>query len=309
MKFLKPKFWDVNKISIYSIFLLPFSFLFQLITLFRRLTTTTKKYQIPTICIGNIYLGGTGKTPLSYELFKILKNLKMNPVFIRKSYESFKDEINLLKQLGPVIEKRKRGLALNEAIKNKYNIAILDDGFQDFSVKKDKSIICFNEKQWIGNGFIIPAGPLREGMSALSRADIVFINGEKNLEIENKLLSKNKLVKIFYSIYKPQNINEFINKKVICFAGIGNPNNFFNLLKKNEIKISEKIIFPDHYKYSEKDIKNLINKAKEKNAILLTTEKDYLRIEERYKVNIKFLKIKVEIQNCDKFIEEIKKII
>jgi len=309
MKFLKPRFWDNDQISLYSIFLLPASLLMQIINFVRRLMVKSQKFSIPIICVGNIYLGGTGKTPLCSELFSILKNLNKNTVFIRKKYDSFQDEINLLKQIGPVYEKSKRINALDEAIQNKFEVAVLDDGFQDFSVEKDLSIVCFNEKQWIGNGFIIPSGPLREGLSALTRANCVIINGKKNINIENKILKNNKLIKIFYSKYKPQNISDFKNKKIICFAGIGNPINFFDLLKKNEINVLEQTSFPDHHNYSKTELDILIKKAKENNATLLTTEKDYLRIEEKYRGNINCLKIKIEIENKNEFIEEIKKII
>ena len=309
MKFLKPRFWDNDQISLYSIFLLPVSLLMQIINFVRRLMVKSQKFSIPIICVGNIYLGGTGKTPLCSELFSILKNLNKNAVFIRKKYNSFQDEINLLKQIGPVYEKSKRINALDEAIQNKFEVAVLDDGFQDFSVEKDLSIVCFNEKQWIGNGFIIPSGPLREGLSALTRANCVIINGKKNINIENKILKNNKLIKIFYSKYKPQNINDFGNRKIICFAGIGNPINFFDLLKKNEINVLEQTSFPDHHNYSKTELDILIKKAKENNATLLTTEKDYLRIEEKYRGNINCLKIKIEIENKNEFIEEIKKII
>ena len=309
MKLLKPRFWDNDQISLYSIFLLPVSLLMQIINFVRRLMVKSHKFSIPIICVGNIYLGGTGKTPLCSELFSILKNLNKNAVFIRKKYDSFQDEINLLKQIGPVYEKSKRINALDEAIQNKFEVAVLDDGFQDFSVEKDLSIVCFNEKQWIGNGFIIPSGPLREGLSALTRANCVIINGKKNINIENKILKNNKLIKIFYSKYKPQNISDFKNRKIICFAGIGNPINFFDLLKKNEINVLEQTSFPDHHNYSKTELDILIKKAKENNATLLTTEKDYLRIEEKYRGNINCLKIKIEIENKNEFIEEIKKII
>ena len=233
----------------------------------------------------------------------------MNPAFIRKKYDSFQDEVHLQKQIGPVYQNKKRIRAVKEAAQNKIDVAILDDGFQDFSVRKNLSIICFNEKLWVGNGLTIPSGPLREELSSLKRANCVVINGEENKNIENQLFNKNKEIKIFYSEYKAQNINEFKNKRVIAFAGIGNPENFFDLLKYNKIDIVEKIKFPDHHKYSKKELENLFNKTKENNAILLTTEKDYFRISENYKKNIKFLKIEIKIKNQDQFIEEIKKII
>ena len=309
MNFFKPNFWDKNQISFISVFLLPFSLLIRLLVFFIRLLTKEKKISIPIICVGNIYLGGTGKTPLCIEIFSILKNLKMNPAFIRKKYDLFQDEANLQKKIGPIFQNKKRMNAINEAKQNKADIAILDDGFQDFSIRKNLSIICFNEKQWIGNGLTIPAGPLRENISALKRADCVVINGKKNIYIENKILNANKKIKIFYSKYKPQNIDEFKDSKVTAFAGIGNPENFFDLLKNNHIKVIKEIKYSDHYQYPEKELENLINISKLNNTVLITTEKDYFRINSNYKKNINLLRIKIEIENKNEFIEEIKKVI
>ena len=309
MSFFKPKFWDKNQVSLFSILLFPIALLIKLLSFFKRAITKTYQCSIPVICVGNIYLGGTGKTPLCIEIFSILKDLNMNPVFIRKKYDSFQDEVDLQKQVGPIYQSRKRIEALKDAIQNKANVAILDDGFQDFSINKNLSIVCFNEKQWIGNGLVIPSGPLSEDLSALNRADCVIINGEKNIDIETKILNKNKEVKIFYIKYIAQNIDEFKNKKVTAFAGIGNPENFFNLLKDNNIKVLKEIKFPDHYNYSKKELENLINEANENSTILITTEKDYFRIDENYKKNINYLKIAVDIKNRNQLIEEIKKII
>ena len=309
MNFFKPKFWDKNKISFFSVLLFPVSLLIKVLSLFKRFLIKTNQSSIPIICVGNIYLGGTGKTPLCIEIFSILKNLNMNPVFVRKKYDSFQDEADLQKQVGPVYQNKKRIEAVKEALHNKANVAILDDGFQDFSINKNLSIVCFNKKQWVGNGLTIPSGPLRESLSALKRANCVVINGEKNRDIENKIFSKNREIKIFYTKYRAKNISEFKNKKVIAFAGIGNPENFFDLLKDNKIDIEEEIKFPDHYEYSKETLENLINKAKENNNILLTTEKDYFRIAENYRQNINCLKIEVEIENRNQFIDQIKKII
>ena len=309
MKFFKPNFWDKNKISFFSILLLPISQIIKLIFFLKISFTKKEHFKIPIICVGNIYVGGTGKTPLCIEIFTILKNLNKNPAFIKKKYKFTKDETDMEKKVGPIYEDKKRVHALNKAIQNNINVAVLDDGFQDFSIKKNLSIVCFNERQWIGNGFTIPSGPLRESISSLNRAHIVIINGKKNTKIEKNILNTNKLLKIFYTRYHPENINEFKNKKIICFAGIGNPINFFNLLKENGIDILEQISFPDHYKYSNIELNNLIKKAKENSSILLTTEKDYLRIDKDYRKNINYLKIKVQINNKIEFTEEIKKII
>ena len=309
MSFFKPKFWDKNQISFFALILFPISLIIRLLSLFKYSITKTNQCSIPVICVGNIYLGGTGKTPLCIEVFLILKNLNLNPVFIRKKYNAFQDEFDLQKKIGPIYQNKKRIEAVKNAIKNNADVAILDDGFQDFSISKNFSIVCFNEKQWIGNGLTIPSGPLRENISALKRSNCVIINGEPNQKIENKIFNETKDIKIFYSKYIAQDINSFKNKKVIAFAGIGNPENFFSLLKENAINVLSEIKFPDHYKYSQNELKNLINKAKENDAILITTEKDYVRIDESYKEKIQYLKIIVEIKNKEEFINEIKKIL
>ena len=309
MNFFKPKFWDKTEISFFSIMLSPVTLIIKILAFLKRTLATSYKCSIPIICVGNIYLGGTGKTPMSIEIYKILKNLNLKPAFIRKKYKSFQDEANLQKKIGLTFQNKNRLMAINEAVQSKANIAILDDGFQDFSMEKNLSIVCFNEKQWIGNGLTIPSGPLREELSSLRRADCVVINGRKNLNIENKIFNKNKEIKIFYTKYVPQNINEFKNKKIIAFAGIGNPESFFSLLIDNNINILKKIKFPDHYNFSKKEMEDLINLSQEKNATLLTTEKDYYRINKSYKNRVNFLKILVEIKDQNKFIEEIKKII
>ena len=309
MNFFKPKFWDNSKLSLLSIVFFPITLILKLLFFMRCVLTKNHQFKIPVICVGNIYLGGTGKTPLCIEIFSILKKLNKKPAFIRKKYNSFQDEVNQQQKVGPVYQNKKRINAINDAIENKADVVILDDGFQDFSVKKNLSIVCFNEKQWVGNGMIIPSGPLRENLSSLKRANLVFINGKKNTIIENKLYEKNNKLKVFYTNLKSENIDDFKNKNVIAFAGIGNPMNFFSFLKENNVNILEEIGFPDHYNYSDIDLKGLISKAKKNNSILLSTEKDYLRIGKNYQNKINFLKVKTEIENKNSFIEEIKKII
>ena len=309
MSFFKPKFWDKNQISFYSILLLPIAAIYKLLFFLKKKITKIHRVSIPIICIGNIYLGGTGKTPLSIEIFFILKKLNMKPAFIRKKYDSYSDEENLQKNVGVVFSNKSRLQAINVATKNNVNIGILDDGFQDFSINKNLNIICFDEKKWVGNGFVLPAGPLREELTALKRADCVVIKGRKNINIEDEIIKKNSNIKIFYANYEPQNINEFKNEKVIAFAGIGNPESFFQLLKLNNISIFEEIKFPDHYNYSPKNLDALIKKAEKNKVILITTEKDYYRIDKDYRKNFNFLKVSFEINDKNKFLEEIKRIL
>ena len=301
----KPRFWDSEKISIYSIILYPISIIyFFLLTIIKKFKKN-QNFEIPIVCVGNIYLGGTGKTPLVYEIYNILNSIGKNPAIIKKYYNYLEDEISLLKSKSIVFSEKNRSLAIKELIENKYDTAIMDDGFQDFSIQKNFSILCFNEKQWIGNGLLIPAGPLRENLKSLSKANCIFINGKKNTNIE-KQINKIKENNIFYTKYVPKNISNFSNKKIIAFAGIGNPINFFELIKDNNLNLIDYRSFPDHYNFSEKDLNDLILKAKNNDAILLTTEKDYFRINNSFKNSIEKLEVKLEIENKDNFIKLLK---
>ena len=307
MKLNKPKFWDVPRISFWVIILLPLSFIFLLASFIRRALKIENKFQVPVICVGNIYVGGTGKTPLAAEIFKIVKSYGKNPGFVKKGYDYLDDEIKMLKKIAKVYSNKNRREAINSLISSKHDVAILDDGFQDFSIKKDFSILCFNSQQLIGNGFIIPSGPLREGMKSIKRADCVLINGNKNLQFENKIKKINNNVKIFYSKYKIKNLDKFKNKKAIAFAGIGNPSNFFELLKENYIDLLKVYSFPDHHNYSKKDFDKIIEENLELESVkIVTTEKDYFRMNEKQKKNCDYIKIDLEIENKDEFINLIK---
>ena len=304
MKIIKPKFWDIKKKTFWSLILFPLTMIYYFIFFIKKFKKK-KNFKIPIICVGNIYLGGTGKTPIVLELFNILKDLNKNPGFIKKYYDYIYDEISMLKNVGPTFVSKNRVEAVENLIKKNHDVAILDDGFQDFSINKNFSLICFSSNQWIGNGFLLPSGPLREPLSAIKRANCIIINGKKNIEIENKIL-KEKDIKIFYSKYIPENIDKFKNNKIIAFAGIGNPINFIDLLKEYNLNIVDTISFPDHYTYKANDIDLLKKKANKVNATLVTTEKDYIRLDNSLKTNINYLKVKLEIENKERLIELLK---
>ena len=309
MKIYKPRLWDSKEFSVWPYVFFPFSVIVNLINLVKFKYSKREKFNIPIILVGNIYLGGTGKTPLCIEIFQILRSLKINVSFVKKYYEKFSDETKLLENTGKVFINKQRSEAIKSLINEKFQVAILDDGFQDPSIKSDISIVCFNEKQWIGNGFVIPSGPLREKLTSLKRCDYVFINGNQNWESEKILKKFNPKVKIFYAQYKLTNLNDIKDKKVLAFAGIANPENFFDLLKNNNIEVIETLNFPDHYNFKKKDIINLNNRAIELNAYLVTTEKDYFRLNNEDRKNINCLKIELFINNKEEFINELKKII
>ena len=163
----KPKYWD-GKIGIISIILLPLSFIFIFLSFLKKKLTKVNHFSIPIVCIGNIYIGGTGKTPAAILLAKELTISGKKPVIIRKYYNNHDDEYSLIKEyFNNLIICKNRVKGIKEAEKAKNDIAILDDGFQDYSVKKDLNIICFNQNQQIGNGLVLPSGPLRENLNAL----------------------------------------------------------------------------------------------------------------------------------------------
>ena len=304
MKLHKPKFWDnKGKISILSIFLLPIS----LITIIKNYYEDSKikknYYDFRTICVGNIYIGGTGKTPLVNNLASYFKK-KFKTVIIKKNYTSHLDEKKLLESKHKVISEKTRELALEKALQEKAKIVIFDDGLQEKTINYDLKIVCFNSNKLDGNGLVIPAGPLRESFKSIKSYDIVLINGNINKESKNfinKIKNINPDIKIFMGKYTPKNYSKLKKKKFLVFSGIGNPHTFSDTLKSLKIKFSLYEKFPDHYSYKESDLQKLKNLAKNNNCELLTTEKDYFRIKKSLRKNINFLKVELSVDQEKKF--------
>lgn len=303
----KPKFWDVKKNTLFSVLLYPVSMAVIFFIFFKKFLKK-KKFPYPVICVGNIYLGGTGKTPLVQEICKILKTLGKKPAIIKKYYPSVQDEIILLKKNDRVYSENNRIYALDNLSKDGFDTAVLDDGYQDFSIEKDLSIVVFNQKQQIGNGNVIPAGPLREKLIGLKRARFIFINGEKEISFENQLKKYNSKINFFYFKYNLTNLEMLKEKKICAFAGIGNPENFFEALENKKLNIVMKKSFPDHYKYSDYEINKMINLSEKKDAILLTTEKDHCRINNKYNSKIFFSSIRLDLDDKPKFTNILKKL-
>lgn len=306
MKISKPKFWLDNNIGLMSVLLIPFSLFFLVIHAIKRKLSLERKFKISIICIGNIYVGGTGKTPLSIKIANKIKNYKKT-VVIRKHYKSHKDEYELIRRHTDLIIGSSRIKAIQQAEKNNFDVAILDDGFQDYSLRKDLNIICFNSSQLIGNGLILPSGPLRESLNSIKRAKIIVINGNKNKMFEQKLLDISNNIKIFYTNYLPLNIARFKNQKILAFAGIGNPENFFETLKKNGLDVKKTLSFPDHYEFKKSEIQDICNDAKKKGLRTLTTEKDYYRIKHMCVNNLDYLKVELQISHEEEFFDQILK--
>lgn len=308
MMFNKPKFWD-KKNNLISFILLPFSCLYLLIIFLKKKFIKVYKFKIPIICLGNIYIGGTGKTPSSILLASELSKSGKKVSILRKYHKSHEDEYNLIKNnFKNLIISKDRILGVKEAERDNFDYIVLDDGLQDYRIHKKVKIVCFNSNQLIGNGLVLPSGPLRERLSSLKNTDIVIINGNKNEKFEKIIFNINKNIKIFYSSYQPKNINTFKNKELVAIAGIGNPENFFQLIEKNNLKIKKKIIFPDHYKFSRNEILAIVDDALKENYQIIMTEKDYYKIID-YKINgIDYLKVDLIINNKENFISLVKEL-
>jgi len=309
MRFKKPVFWDRKNPSFFSYLLFPLSLITMLISNTKK-RAINKYPNIKTICVGNIYIGGTGKTPITIELNKLLQNLNYKTCFIKKYYKDQTDEQKMLAMNGKLFCKKKRIHALNRAINEDLNLAIFDDGLQDSSLGYDLAFVCFNIQNWIGNGFLLPAGPLRENLENLKNYDGVFLNGNKeNCEnIKSIITNLNPTIKIFIANYVPLNLNT-LNKKhdYLVFSGIGNPETFKKTLIANNINIVEFLQFPDHYNYTNNDIEKIKLKAKKLNTKILTTEKDYLRLNKSNAENINFFKVKLNIKNENELINFLQK--
>jgi tetraacyldisaccharide 4'-kinase len=304
----KPKFWDFKKPNYLSYLLLPFTLPIIINNFF--LNFKKKKIKdIKTICFGNIYVGGTAKTPLAIKLNQILQELDFKTAIIKKLYNNQVDEQKLITNKSILYCKKKRCAALDDAVKDNIDIAIFDDGLQDNILNYDLSFVCFNNVNWIGNGCLIPSGPLREKLTSILKYDAIFLNGneENNSDIKDSIYKISKNIKIFDSYYKPINLHKFnTDDNYLIFSGIGNPDSFKKTLLKNKFKIVKEVNFPDHYQYTKKDIEKIKLLATNMNAKIITTEKDFVKISQNDSNKINFLEIDLVIKNQNELISYIK---
>ena len=307
MKLTKPRFWDKNFLTFQSILLYPFTFILDFRNLFYYFCKPKKYVEIKTICVGNIYLGGTGKTPLTNLIASKLKK-KFKTAIIKKGYSDHIDEKKLLEKNNKVFFETNRKISLLKAIRDKFELAIFDDGLQDKKIDYDIKIVCFNSLSLAGNQLRLPSGPLRERLASLSKYDAVVIIGRnKDFKFVKKIKSINESIPIFYGEYVSTNFKRFKKKKNIVFSGIGSPQSFINTLRQYGINIKSNIIFPDHYHYTKKDLESIKKIAKNKNLKILTTEKDFCRIPKDLRKNINYLKINLKIKRFKEFNNFIKR--
>ena len=216
MKFYKPKFWDKKNFNLISLLLLPLSLIVIIKNYYENSKIKKNYYNFRTICVGNIYIGGTGKTPLVNNLANHFKK-KFKTFIIKKNYTSHQDEKKLLELNHKVIFEKTRELSLLKAEQEKAKIVIFDDGLQEKTINYDLKIVCFNSLKLDGNGFVIPAGPLRERLNSIKNCDVALINGNINKETKNfinKIKNINPNIKVFSGKYVPKNYLKLKKKKI-----------------------------------------------------------------------------------------------
>ena len=310
MIYKKPDFWNKVKPNIISFLLMPLTLPLHVNNFFLNKFKKTPSKKIYSICVGNIYLGGTGKTPTTIKLFEILEKIYKKVTTAKKFYYSQIDEINLLKKKTNFVTSKNRPKIISKAVKKGFKIIIFDDGLQDRNIDYDLKIVCFDTLSWIGNGQLIPAGPLREKLNSLKKYDVVFLKNisKKNNKIIKLIKIINPKIKIFNTKYVITNLSKFnLKKQYIVFSGIGNPESFKTFLKNNKFNIIDNIIFPDHYKYKKNDIIKIIKKANNINAQIITTEKDFVKIPTNYQNEINHINIDMKIEQSNDLIKFLKK--
>ncbi len=319
IKMLKaPKFWYKKKDTYLSNSLYPLSLLFRFGTKIRNALSRKGVSKIPVICIGNIVVGGAGKTPVALKIGSLLKQKGYTPHFVSKGYggietnntlikewhsaKSVGDESILLSEIAPTWIGQDRNKSFDLAKELGADCIVMDDGFQNPTLQKDFSIIVINGEQGFGNKRVIPSGPLRESISrGISRANLVVIIGEISEDVKNKIPSTLPLIHANFKITKDNKI--YKNQKVTAFAGIAYPEKFFNSLKEQGAIIEREVSYPDHHIFDENDMLNLAEIANVTKSILVTTKKDFVRIPKLYRSLISTLDGEIEFEDENLLLE------
>lgn len=317
-----PKFW--KKTGIINFFLLPLSLVYYICfiiygKIFKEIRTNT-----PVICVGNLVLGGVGKTPLTIKLRELLskdfkkifvltrgyKGKEKGPIIVSKNmnYKDVGDESLIHCVFGSTCVSKSKVEGAKLCEKKGANLIILDDGFQSKHICKDLSILVIDPELGLNNRFMFPAGPLRQPFfQAIRKCDAILIL-DKKIYRKNFNLIKHK--NIFFG-KKIMKIDKIKNDRVLAFCGIGNNERFFNGLKNLNLKPEKCISFPDHHNYSIIEIKHIIKQAEERNLSIVCTRKDYVKIPLELKKNIHIVDTELVIEKEMKFykflVSELKK--
>ena len=312
-----PEFWYKKDLisKFKTLLLLPFSIVWILLSLIKKNFVKRYKSHLKVICIGNLSIGGTGKTPFSIQTYKILEILGYKPVFLTRGYRGLTkgpilvnkshnhkdvgDEALLLSKVGTTIVSSNRciGAKYIENLKKNYDVIIMDDGLQNYQLEQDIKLLLIDKKLLFGNGYCIPAGPLRQTITqGLKKIDAIIFTGDGDIKDINLNFINN--IQNFDTKLEIKNNFKTKQNNFLAFCALGNPIKFFNTLKKNNFKIVLTKSFPDHYEYKNKDINTLREEADNRNLKLITTEKDYVKIDDKEN-EISVLPIEINFSKAD----------
>ena len=313
-----PKFWYQKKIGIFAIVLMPLTLFWIIGTLLRKSFTNVNKAPIPVIAVGSAIIGGSGKTPSVLYICEQLTKAGYHPHIISRGYGGtinelirvrpemnyalVGDEALMMSHYFPTWVSKNKYSAFNEAKKDGANILVLDDALQSFNIFKDISIYIYDGIQSFGNRLLVPAGPLRESIkSAIDKSQIFFLI---NSTSDNKLGEKKSRHILKYKI----SVNpEILEKKLLAFSGLGFNKKFLDQLESENLNIVKFKEFPDHHSYTVEDIFQLLDEANKKDAFLITTEKDHIRIPNEFKSSVGIIYGKIISDNPSKLVTEIEK--
>lgn len=316
-----PKFWFDSRPSFFSFLLTPLSCLIYYLGKCRFKNISGYKGKTPVICVGNATVGGTGKTPTAILTAQILIAHGYRPVFLTRGYKGTLDnptviddthtyiqtgdEAQILKCTAPVIVAKNRvaGAILADCLG--YDVMILDDGLQNhpcFFEDSDKNlkILVVDRKTGFGNGSMIPAGLLREPVRcAIQKASLIFVTGSPDYKMPVPLEHIDK--PLFSAIKKSvMHGDDLSGQNIVAFAGLGNNQQFFDMLTAMGGRLVQTESFSDHAPYNDAMIKRLIADAGRYDAILMTTEKDMVRINPVYYPYIRPFLITLSLCDADK---------
>ena len=301
-----PTHW--KNINFISCVLYPLGLLYGLATFLRLKLKKSHQVGCRVICVGNLGAGGSGKTPVAVSLAKMLQQNGKNPFFITRGYGGQQkdvlvtsahtaaqvgDEPLLLFRQAPVVVNPDRFRGALKAVRQGADVIIMDDGFQNPSLHKDISLLVIDGSYGFGNGFCIPAGPLREFLSSgLKRADAAVIIGEDKHNLSSLL----KPLPVFKGKVVPE-CGQISNRRIIAFAGIGRPQKFYQSLKECGFELLQCFDFPDHHFYNNQELEKIISAAQKQNADIYTTAKDFVKIPSPLRSYCKVLEISIEWEN------------
>ena len=280
--------------------LAPLAFVYGAVAVRRHKSATPYRSSLPVICVGNFTAGGTGKTPMSLAVARIVRELGAEPWFLSRGYggrldgqervdparhaaAEVGDEPLLLAAHAPTVISRDRRLGAEFiARQNPGNaVIIMDDGLQNPALFKDLSIAVVDAKRGLGNGDVIPAGPLRAPMAfQMSLADVIVINGTDGKAARQLGDIKGPASPVLLSAHTvPRSDTTWLNgATIVAYAGIANPSRFFEMLESLGARVVERLTFADHQTLSTADAARLLDLAQERGAQLVTTEKDFARL-------------------------------